>query len=1230
MLSLPFLTTAYPSNASSSWSILLPQLEFQNSSKFKPTTEAPNYYCRHLFGIYIMPDIFYFASYLLGLYIFRFHDGEGFYALMEKVYLQSNNQQQITRTLRIYLYLGIFWLLCSACVAILFRCIFTEHTTGSIPDSSALAQYSFIALLVIGECASNCVIVSVIISHAGQCQLLKYYLEGIMNRLEEKSTELRYIMKDILDVRQNLSRINGLLSFNAACVIFNVSVMALMGFLRFFTNPNYKGHLWIFQASFFVLWSSILAFGVIQPARLTTCGARLKDKSLAIRVFGYRTHTQLDIDSFLTFLNLVDLKATLFTIPVKPQYLWGFVLVTAQVMMVLVQMEYLAKDSAGAILLNHLESNCLKTFSILRWNLAKKKMNRFDANFHGDSTESRNSVNSSYADLLESSGVVIQEQYEGSLYGLPFGCNLVTSNLLKCKRQMIHPYYKMLSLIAWKPFATNSVRFQCFWSFINFVYPVFVICLLMVWYVARVYTCQGRLSVQVPVTPTAMPTLQPFSTTTHPSNISSNWSILVPASTIYNRSHIQTTSSVPNHCLHLLGTYILPDILYFISYLLGLYIFRFHDSEGFYALMEKVYLQSNNPQQITKTLRIYLYIGIFWLFCSAGVSVLFHHVYAMRTTTIIPDSKPFAQYGFAALLVIAECASNCIIVSVIISHAGQCRLLKFYLEGIMNRLEEKSTELRYVMKDMLDVRQNLSRINGLLSFNAACVIFNVSVMALIGFLMFFTNAQNKTDLWIYRASFFVLWSTVLAFGVIQPARLTACGATLKDKSLAIRVFGYRSHTQLDIDSFLTFLNLVDLKAKLFTIPVKPQYLWGFLVITTLVMIVLVQLGHLGKDSVWLFHSESTDSGNSANSSYADLVEASGIVIQEQYEGSLYGLPFGCNLVTSNLLKCQRQMINPYYKMLSLIAWKPFSTNSVRFQYFWSFINFVYPVFVVCLLMVWYVARVYTCQARPSVEMSAVPTTMPTLQVYLQSNNPQQITKTLSASMSVFYLHVFAISTITTIPDNKPFAQYGFAAVFVIAGCASNCIIVSVIISHAGQCQLLKYYLEGVMNRLEEKSMELRYIMKDILDVRQNLSRINGLLSLNAACVIFNISTMTLIGFLMFFSKIQSKMGLLIYWAWFFVLWSTILAFGVIQPARLTACGDNLKDKLLAIRVFGYRTHTQLDIDSFLTFLSLVDLKAKLFTIPVKPRYLWGFLVITTLVVIVLVQMGHVVKDNAWL
>ena len=33
------------------------------------------------------------------------------------------------------------------------------------------------------------------------------------------------------------------------------------------------------------------------------------------------------------------------------------------------------------------------------------------------------------------------------MQGLPYGPNVVTTNLQKCKRKMIDPYYKMLSLV---------------------------------------------------------------------------------------------------------------------------------------------------------------------------------------------------------------------------------------------------------------------------------------------------------------------------------------------------------------------------------------------------------------------------------------------------------------------------------------------------------------------------------------------------------------------------------------------------------------------------------------------------------------------------------------------------------------------------------------------------------------------------------------------------------------
>lgn len=484
--------------------------------------------------------------------------------------------------------------------------------------------------------------------------------------------------------------------------------------------------------------------------------------------------------------------------------------------------------------------------------IVTEKMNRgyyhTNQNYHQDSTESRASVNSSYADLLEASDVIIRDEYEGSAQELPHGGNVVTSNLQKCKRKMIDPYYKMLSLIAWRPFASNAVRFQSFWSCVNTIYPLIIITLLVGWYVARILTCQGRLNMDQ-LRPSTKTTSRPVTTISPTSNLT-NWSSLIPAQSV-NKSYSDMTildHPQPINCHHLFGIYIVPATLYFIAYVIGFYHFRVQECEGLYALMEKVYLQSSNPQRITQMLRLNLYLGFGWLLCATGLSVYFYYVFGLAATTGIHKSQPIPQYGLAATLVIAECASNCVIVSVVTSHGSQCQLLKYYLDGIINRLEEKNTELRYIMKDILDVRQNLSRINGVLAFNTACVIFNISLMTLVGFMLLVTN--RYPNFWIYRSCFFVLWSAILAISVVQPARLTSRGAKLKDTALVIRVFGYHTHTQLDIDSFLTFLHLVDLKARLFTIPVKPPYLWGILVVATQVMILLLQMADFVPENNW--------------------------------------------------------------------------------------------------------------------------------------------------------------------------------------------------------------------------------------------------------------------------------------------------------------------------------------------------------------------------------------------
>ena len=49
-------------------------------------------------------------------------------------------------------------------------------------------------------------------------------------------------------------------------------------------------------------------------------------------------------------------------------------------------------------------------------------------------------------------------------------------------------------------------------------------------------------------------------------------------------------------CQHLITTYVIPNFLHFIAYVIGFVYFRLHDNEQLYALMEKVFLQATPLQ----------------------------------------------------------------------------------------------------------------------------------------------------------------------------------------------------------------------------------------------------------------------------------------------------------------------------------------------------------------------------------------------------------------------------------------------------------------------------------------------------------------------------------------------------------------------------------------------------------------------------------------------------------
>ena len=73
------------------------------------------------------------------------------------------------------------------------------------------------------------------------------------------------------------------------------------------------------------------------------------------------------------------------------------------------------------------------------------------------------------------------------------------------------------------------------------------------------------------------------------------------------------------------------------------------------------------------------------------------------------------------------------------------------------------------------------------------------------------NRNNEPIFWIYRSLYVFLWFIILAFTVIQPARLNSKCNKFKQIALSAEVYGYHNCTRDELDSFLLFISHANLR-----------------------------------------------------------------------------------------------------------------------------------------------------------------------------------------------------------------------------------------------------------------------------------------------------------------------------------------------------------------------------------------------------------------------------------
>ncbi|CAF4407664.1 unnamed protein product, partial [Adineta steineri] len=71
-----------------------------------------------------------------------------------------------------------------------------------------------------------------------------------------------------------------------------------------------------------------------------------------------------------------------------------------------------------------------------------------------------------------------------------------TGSLMRCKKQILHPFRNLLCLIGWRPFGVDSLkRSSILMRIFNIIYPLFILILLLFNYTYEIIVCQGKLNV---------------------------------------------------------------------------------------------------------------------------------------------------------------------------------------------------------------------------------------------------------------------------------------------------------------------------------------------------------------------------------------------------------------------------------------------------------------------------------------------------------------------------------------------------------------------------------------------------------------------------------------------------------------------------------------------------------------------------------------------------------------
>ncbi|XP_067628208.1 uncharacterized protein GrlHz [Eurosta solidaginis] len=382
-----------------------------------------------------------------------------------------------------------------------------------------------------------------------------------------------------------------------------------------------------------------------------------------------------------------------------------------------------------------------------------------------------------------------------------------TSELLDyCKRKFLRPFIVVLSLVGINPIPTDTSKIL---GCLNYFQAFLVLILLLFGYFLQ-YLCSYRGDRGFIAHDKDL-TLDPSSNTTYTIG-------------------------------QLLFGHIFPNSLNLASFISAVIVFKILDQEQLQNLIERVFLTTLEPRRLCKILWLYLLCGF----------VLLAFLFAYTVPSVLLQSRIIQVKWFTGLLADWELAIKIFLIFtlfvqdlveaiILSSYCIQCYLLRVHITSLSHKLLMHSIETIDWMREVLEFHKLLDHLNRRSAVPVCFLIIMNLAYAFAGLIYIFNDLDfhySALEVVILNIFNVLLWLLLGVIPFILAASVTlACQkAQSNGHHIRVRPFVYHSTSSEDLNSTLLFSSSLQMSAKLFKMPIQPNYLcFALLLISTLVL-----------------------------------------------------------------------------------------------------------------------------------------------------------------------------------------------------------------------------------------------------------------------------------------------------------------------------------------------------------------------------------------------------------